>query len=374
VTARAAGMLAFAAVMVSGLAHLALQYLPRPWSVLGHIDIAQLLDATPIFSTHWPYWTFPFEYHPVIGWGSAVISYLTGELVVLVVVWLAIMALAARAAAMLLAQRVGPRRAIVFWSLAPQLLLFSGQNFDALAVLTIVYASAALRADRPVRAGISLAVGAATKLFPIVALPPYLVALWRAGARRAAFLFAVATCVALAVIDGPAIVAPFSLLSYGVTPYAVPTWNVDSVWLPVAMLLDLFVRPDRAAPIISVLSLGGLIATYAWLVLRPALRRGADAERLAWVATGLLVFWTRLRSPQYAIWLLPIFALYVPEARLLLFMFIGDAVTYVSVFALRGTSRDVLAPEAVPFYMAILAGVLIRQVAVARLLLRARAR
>jgi hypothetical protein len=346
VTARAAGTLAFIAIIVSGIGHLALQYLPRPWSVYGHIDIAQLLHDTPIFTTHWPYWTFPFEYHPVVGWGSALLSYLTGDLIVVVVLWLAVVALAARATAVLLARRVGGRRAMVFWSLAPQLLLFGGQNFDALATLTLVYAAAALRVDRPIRAGVSIAIGAATKLFPLVAAPPYLVALWHTGSRRAALLFGGATLVAFALIDGPAIIAPFSLLSYGVTPYGVSTWNVDSIWLPVAMLLDLFVRADEAAPLIAWLSLGGLVATYLWLVVRP---------------------------PQYAIWLLPIFALYVPDVRLLLFMFVGDLVTFLAIFALRGETRDVLGYEAVPFYLAILAGVVIRQIAVARLLLRARA-
>ena len=370
---RLAGRLAFFAVIASGLGHLAMQFLPRPWSAFGHIDIAQLLYGTPIFITHWPYWTFPFEYHPLIGWGSALVSYLTGELVVLVVVWLAVVALAARAVALLLAARIGARRTIVFWSLAPQLLLFGGQNFDALAVLTVAYAATALRADRPIRAGVSIAMGAATKLFPLVAPPPYLVALWRVGKRRTALLLAGATIVALALIDGPAIIAPFSLLNYGVTPYAVAASNVDSIWLPVAMALDLFVRPDQIGSIVTAISVGGLVITYALLVLWPALRSNPDAERLSWVAVAVLVFWTRLRSPQYAIWLLPVFALYVPDWRLLLFMFVGDALTFLAIFGFRGTSREVLGPEAMPFYAAIIAGVLIRQAAMTWLVIRARA-
>jgi hypothetical protein len=369
---RAAGLLAFASVMVSGLAHLALSFLPRPWSTLGHIDIAELLDPTPIFRTHWPYWTFPFEYHPVVGWGSALISFVTGELAVLVVVWLAIMALCARAVALELARRVGPRRTIVFWSLSPQLLLFGGANFDALAVLTVVYAASALRADRAVRAGVSIAVGAATKLFPLVALPPYVLTLWHTGRGRNGLVLVTSAAVALLAIDLPAVIAPYSLLGHGVTPFSVATWNVDSMWFPVAILLDTALRPDAADTFIAALSVGGLTLSYAWLVLRPALRSGADAERLAWLGVAMLVFWTRLRSPQYAIWLLPLFALYVPDARLLLAMLVGDAVTFAAVFGLRGAPRELLGPEALPFYAAIVFGVIVRQVAVARVLLRAR--
>lgn len=367
-----AGRLAFAAVLLSGLLHLTLQFLPRPWSTYGHIDIAQLLYRTPIFTTHWPYWTFPFEYHPVIGWGSAVISYLTGDLTVLVVLWIAIVGLCARGVATLLERRVGSRRTILFWSLAPQFLLFGAQNFDALAVLTVAYGTAALSMGRPVRAGVAIAAGAATKLFPLVAPPPFVVALWRAGARRTALAFAAAVAIGLLVIDLPAVVAPYSLLTYGVTPLGVPTWNVDSIWFPVAALLDLAVRPDVADRLITALSVIGLAITYVVVVLLPALRTGADAERLAWLAVAVVVFWTRLRSPQYAIWLLPVFALYVPDFRLLAFMLVGDVVTFLAVFGLRGTPRDVVGPESLPFYAAIGIGVIVRQIAVMRLILRAR--
>jgi hypothetical protein len=368
---RAASFLALAAVLVSGIGHLAFQHVPRPWSTLGHIDIAELLASTPIFESHWPYWTFPFEYHPIIGYGSALLSYLTGDLLLLVVGWIIVVALCARTAGALLARRVGTRRAIVFWSLAPQLVLFGGQNFDAIVVLSLLVATSALGAGRPVRAGLALAVGAATKLVPLVGAPPYAIGLWREGRRRAAALLAAATVVGLLALDLPAIIAPYSLLRYGVTPYGVSTWNVDSIWLPVAIALDPLVGAGLADALIAAASVGGIAVTYALLIVRPAWR-GADPERLLWIAVAIVVLWTRLRSPQYAIWLLPLFALYVPDVRLLLFMLLGDLVTYVSVFALRGTPRDLLAPELLPLYALIVFGVVVRQVAVVLLLLRAR--
>jgi hypothetical protein len=65
--------------------------------------------------------------------------------------------------------------------------------------------------------------------------------------------------------------------------------------------------------------------------------------------------------------------LYVPDVRLLLFMLTGDLVTFLAVFGLRGVTRDVLGPEVVPFYLAMAGGAVIRQIAVAWLLVRARA-
>lgn len=370
---RTPGNLALLAVLASGYARLALQYAPRPWSAFGHIDIAQLLAAAPFFERHWPYWTFPFEYHPVIGWVSAVLSYLTGELVLVVVAWLVLMALFARATADLVARQVGTRRAIVFWALAPQLLLFGGKNFDAIAVFTLVYASLAIARGGMIRAGASIAVGAATKLFPLVGLPPYLVAMWREGRRRGATVLAAATLAVLALIDLGAVIAPYSLLRYGVSPYGVASWNIDSIWFPVAILLAPFLTPELNDRVISGVSLLGLAVTYAVLVLRPA-ARGADPQRLMWLSVAILVFWTRLRSSQYAIWLLPMFALYVPDARLLAFMFVGDAVSFFGVFALRGEPRDVLSPDALPYLAAIIVGVIVRQIAVLRLIALGRPR
>jgi hypothetical protein len=368
---RSASFVAFAAVIVSGLGHLAFQFAPRPWSALGHIDIAALLTVTTIFSTHWPYWTFPFEYHPVIGWGSAILSYVAGELVLVVVAWIVIVALCAREVARALEKRVGLRRTLIFWSLSPQLVVFSGQNFDVLVVLTLLAATAALRAERPIRAGVALAIGAATKIVPLVGLPPHAIALWRAGSRRTAVLLGLATAGALVAIDLPAIVAPYSLLRYGVSPYGVATWNLDSIWFPVAIVLDPIMAPSVADAVISLVSIAGLGLTYAVVVLRPAWR-GADPERLLWLGIAVVLLWSRLRSPQYAIWLLPLFALYVPDVRLLLFMFLGDVVSYVTIFLLRGTPRDPFAAETLPFYALIVFGVVIRQVAVVLLLVRAR--
>lgn len=368
---RAAGDLAFLAVMVSGLLHLAAQFLPRPWSTLGHIDIAELLASTRIFQTHWPYWTFPFEYHPVIAWASAVLSYMTGDLVVLVLAWIVVAALCARAVGRHLASSVGTRRAITFWSLSPQLILFGAQNFDVLAVLTIVLA-VAQTAQRPLRAGASLAIGGATKLFPLLALPP--LALWSVahGERGRAYRLIAAAVFVFLLLDLPAVFAPFSLLAYGVTPYSVATWNVDSIWFPVAMALDLVLDPARADIVIAIVTIVGLVASYLWLAVLPSTRTRSP-DRLVWLGVAAVVFWTRLRSPQYAIWLLPLFAGWVPDVRLLALMSIGDALSYVGVFGLRGAPRDLLGLDALPFYGAIVIGVLVRQLAVLILILRARA-
>ena len=361
------GNIAFLAVLASGFAHLAMQFAPRPWSALGHIDIAQLLAATPIFQSHWPYWNFPFEYHPVIGWGSALLSYGPAELITIISAWLVVMALCARSTASLLAERVGSRNAVVFWSLSPQLLLFSGKNFDALAVLTLLFATTALSQGREVRAGVSIAIGTATKLFPAIALPPYVLSLWRSGARRRMLALLVGAGVALAILDVPAIVAPYSLLAYGVSPYGVASWNIDSIWFAAAVTLGPFLSLGALDTLVTGVSIIGLALSYFVWVLLPAYR-GKDPEQAAWLGVALLVFWTRLRSVQYAMWLLPLFALYVRDARLMWAMFVGDAAAFAGVFLLRGAPSEAPAPDAYTLYGLILFGVVVRQLAMVRLI------
>lgn len=361
---------AVVAVLVSQWVRLVLEVLPEPFTAYGHLDIESILVGTRVLEVHWPYWAFPFEYHPVIGWATALLSYVSPHAVFLILAWGVIVAIAAGAVASLLTRAVGARRTLAFWSLSPQLLLFGGANFDAIAVLSILAGAAYFARGRHARAGAALAAGTATKLFPAVVAPPLAIALWRSGARRSALAFAVMALAMLAILDGPAIVAPHSLLSSGVTPYGVGSWNLDSIWLPFAIGLGAFLDQATINRIVTAVSLVGLAASYVWLVLRPALR-GADPVWAGWIGVCAVLIWTRLYSPQYAIWVLPVFALYVPRPGLLAFMFVGDALVFGTIFGLHGLGLRVDDPAALPLLGLMVVGVVVRHIALVLLLIRA---
>jgi len=175
----------------------------------------------------------------------------------------------------------------------------------------------------------------------------------------------------LVILDGPAIVAPHSLLASGVTPYGVNSWNLDSIWLPVAVALGAWLDQATVGRIVTAVSLLGLGISYLALVVRPAVR-GADPLWAAWIGVCAVLLWTRLYSPQYAIWLLPVFALYAPRPGLLAFMFVGDALTFGTIFGLRGFGLHLEDPAALPFLGLMIVGVIVRHVAVVLLLIRAR--
>jgi uncharacterized membrane protein len=358
------------AVLLSQWARLVLEVLPEPFTAYGHLDIESILVGTHVLELHWPYWAFAFEYHPVIGWGTALLSYVAPHVVFLVLAWGIIVAASAGAVAAILTNVVGARRTLAFWSLSPQLLLFGGANFDAIAVLSVLAGAAFFARGRPVRSGAGFGFGAATKVWPAIAAPPFAIALWRRGARRSALALAMAALAVLVILDGPAIVAPQSLLASGVTPYQVTSWNLDSIWLPVAVALGAWLDQPTVGRIVTAVSLLGLAISYVALVVRPAVR-GADPMWASWMGVCAVLLWTRLYSPQYAIWLLPVFALYAPRPGLLAFMFVGDALTFGTIFGLRGFGLGVEDPAALPVLGLMIVGVIVRHAAVVLLLIRA---
>jgi len=361
---RIAVLAAVLSVLVSAGARFALAGAPPPLVWFAHSDVAAMVLTQPTLERHWPYFTYPFFYQPLLGWLTAALSYVAPSPLLLVLLIDAVVAAGAGITAALLCGMAGPRRTLAFWSLSPQLLLFGGANVDALAVLLLVLATRSAH-GRGYLSAVWLALGTAMKAFPLVALPPLILTRLRARPRRALGVGLVALGV-LAIVDGPAVLAPHSLLTYGVAAYADRPWNIDSIWLPVALVLRGVasdVTVDRA---ISAISLGGVAVSYVLLVLRPSLR-GADAMRLGWLGVCVLLLWTRLHSVQYAIWLLPVFALYVPRYRLFALMILGDVLVYLAVTPFNGLAMAASSAEAAPFVAAIAAGVIVRHAAVIRL-------
>lgn len=156
------------------------------------------------------------------------------------------------------------------------------------------------------------------KLFPIAALPLLALRERRRSIGRAVAVIAVGLAV-LAVVDGPAVLAPYSLQSYGQHPYHQASWNVDPIWLAFATVASLVADLATIDRLVTAISAAGLVASYLWWCVRPA-ARGADPIPLFWRAVILILLWSRLYSPQYSLWVLPAFVLFVPRPGLLLLL------------------------------------------------------
>src|SRR5207245_4906558 len=90
--------------------------------------------------------------------------------------------------AAVLARAAALRRTLAYWSLAPQLLLLGGVNFDVLATALLVVAAVAQRSGRELAAMLGLAAGTATKLFPLASAPVTVLRGQRRIAASAVFL------------------------------------------------------------------------------------------------------------------------------------------------------------------------------------------
>lgn len=372
-TARAVALVAALSVLVSvtprvlALSGVALEPFTGTY---GYSDVALLMVFYPFADLHWPYREFPFEYHPLIGWGTALASYVVNDLRVLEILWGVVVAAAAAAAAYLLVREVPRRRVLAFWSLSPQLLVYSGMNFDVLPTLGLIAASVATMRGRAILAGAAVGVGTTAKLFPIAALPLLALSLIARRRRYAALGAVFAGLAVLAALDGPAILAQYSLLEYGHHPYHLPSWNLDSIWLPFAVYASVALDADAIDRLVAAVSVIGLGVSYLWWCARPALR-GEEPVPLFWRAVVLTLLWSRLYSAQYSLWVLPALALFAPRPGILALLTAGDLLTYGSIlYAAGGSYANLLGPSSDRVAVGLLLGVLLRHAALL-LLLRA---
>ena len=233
------------------------------------------------------------------------------------------MVVAAGVAGYLLASVAGTRRALGYWALTPQLLMLTGVNYDVLPVLITVAAVAASRSGRQTSALMLLVMGGLMKLFPFASAPVQLLR----GERRV--LMSIAALAVIVAVSMPMLLAPRGtelLLFYPTGLEA----NVDSVWgILRSALLSAGLPAD---PVVTAITLGGLALTYL-LLLRRAARAQDPAIGYA-IAIVVFLLWSRRYSPQYALWLLPFFALVPLPLRLFALLSVADVVIFFTIYPL----------------------------------------
>lgn len=277
-----------------------------------------------------PYIDTPFEYPPLIGALSALFSLISPGPATFVTAWVIVVALAAGGCAALLAASVGADRAWRYWVLAPQLLLLGTVNFDLLPAALLTLAAITQRSRLALVAMLALALGTLAKLFPAASVP-----LAAARARRPAPIAAFVAVLALFYL--PTALQPFSSAS-GVGFYAVGIRaNIDSIWgLAERVLGGLGVQ--NTGVLVLAVTLMGLAATYLAVVL-PRGSRALDPAVGFCLATIALLFWSRLYSPQYSLWLLPFFALLVVPVRVFALLVLADIGVFFTIYPLTLVER-----------------------------------
>ena len=229
--------------------------------------------------------------------------------------------------AALAAMALDPRRVLLF-AIGPAVVLYGFHNWDLLAVAlaSLALLAYARRADR--WAGFVLGLGAATKLYPAFLLPALVLGAWRRSRRSA--LEMIGTFVAgVAVLNVPVMLANFEGWKYPWSFQSARTANFETSWF----MLYRHLGPEHGnwffdSDVVNAFS-GGLFVVGAAVLLALEIRR--ERVRPYALGFGILVWFlatAKVFSPQYALWILPFFAL----LRLPWWSYAGFAVTDAAVW------------------------------------------
>ena len=195
-------------------------------------------------------------------------------------------------------------------------------HYDWWPAFLAVAALAALLAGRGVAACALAAAGAAAKVFPVLVIPFALAELWRRGRWRAVALGSAAAAAVVAVAVGPfALLGPHGISwavhrearrplevesiasSFFVAAHHLAGYHLHVVWTAASRNFT-GPGPHAAVRALTVLTVLALVAVYV-LWLRS--RRGKEELVLAVSAAVLAyVVFSKVFSPQYLVWLLPL--------------------------------------------------------------------
>lgn len=329
-----------------------------------HFGIARNADAGLL-----PYRDFWYEYPPVIPVLSGVVYALSGPNFSAYANLLALVLTAFDVGNLLLVRRIGvrlygasagePLAWLYALMVAPFILAF--WNFEAVLAFTVLLAVLLLIGRHDLPAGLVIALGALTKLVPLVLLG----AVWRYRPASAALRISViAVGIALAGFAGvllvgpryglPSLSAQFSKSSYQ-TIWALLDGNYttgifDTDRLDPAKATELRGNPAVVPWWLRGVAFGGIgAAIYA------TVRRFDDAGLLAFAAITVVIFylWSQGWSPQWQAALVPLILLTLP-GRIGVLLCIALAVFSFAEYPLifvRGIGPDgSLRPEFVPLF------------------------
>lgn len=305
-----------------------------------------------------PYRDAFFDYPPGIGYLAGALALIAPDVVAYVALWTVLVAASAAVVGAELARAAGLRRALAFWSLSPQLLLYSGANFDVLPTALFVGAILLARRGSHRAAMATLAVGAVAKIFPAVAAPPLALRVLRSAGPRAAVTALGVFVVVVAVLWSPSL--------GGVAPSTVSTLvqaqrtNFDSLWGVTLAALNAG-GVSGAVQIVGIASAAGMLLTY----LMGSRRGGTDPARAGLLALLALLLWTRLYSPQYSLWIVPFFALVPLPWPAFAVLSLGDAIVFATVYPLTLTHPPLAGDTALYLYAGLVAGIALRHAALA---------
>lgn len=293
-------------------------------------DYGGVYYARELAGGRFPYWPPALEYPAGLGFVLWLASAITTSGLDFVRVSMLFVAVASLATSWILWRQVG-RRALLF-AAAPTLALYAFLNWDMFAVVFAVAAVSAFVLRRDVPAGLLLGLGAAIKAFPGLLLVPMAAERWREGDRRAASGIMFAAAVPLILLNAPVAWVSFDGWAYFLRFNSTRPVDWGTLWSVGCQTFGLGVCGN--VPFMNSLSLIAFLAgaTIAWVLVTRA-APNIPRWQLGFPLIVIFFLTNKVYSPQYSLWILPWFALVLPNVRLFLAYEAIDIGIYVTSFA-----------------------------------------
>jgi uncharacterized membrane protein len=226
------------------------------------------------------------------------------------------------------------------FALSPLLVFHAFSNWDLLAM---AFASCALWAwarEKPVAAGVLIGLGTAAKLYPVFLLVPIMILAWRTGRWREALWCAASAVLAWAAVNIPIAWGYYSGWREFYAFSAARGTEASTFWYMGHYLIQVgwgggyptdWVPPSFLVALACAAALG----LVTWLGLSAPVR--PRLAQLAFLSVFAFLVTTKVWSPQYSLWLVPLAALARPRWRLnILWQFSEIAVWIATLFLLLG--------------------------------------
>jgi uncharacterized membrane protein len=228
----------------------------------------------------------------------------------------------------------------LYFAVAPTLLIYGFMNWDLLAVAFATAATLAYLNRRDVWAGALLGLGAAAKIYPALLLLPFVLGRFRDRQPDRGIHLAWAGAGAWVVVNLPFVLAaPKSWWEFFRFNAARPA-DWDSVWFIACNRVtgNLYCGHTRLINVASAV----LFVAASVLLYRLRRRVVPDFPRWTFGFAIMVAFLltNKVYSPQYGLWLLPWFALVLPDLRLFAAFEAADVAVFLTRFSWFGRYTD----------------------------------
>ena len=271
------------------------------------------------------------EYPVVTMYAMRVAAWIDDGLAGFFLVNVAFLAIAALGVVVLLHRSVGDRALYV--AAAPTLMAYAYMNWDLLAVVAATAASVLALRRRDGWAGILFGIGVAAKLYPGLLLAAFLLERRRERDARGAGRLAAGAAGSWLALNLPFALFAFDGWSRFFRFSAERTADWDSLWFAGCYLRSGTLGCTDTALVNTGVAIA-FVATAA-LTYLAKVRREPDFPRwtFAFPLLALFLLTGKVYSPQFSLWLLPLFALALPDVSLFLLFSIADVAVFLTRFS-----------------------------------------